>query len=66
MGSKTAARQMMRRAGVPVVPGEEPTDQSDAGLAAAAGQLGFPLLVKAAAGGGGKGMRVVREARSRR
>ncbi len=61
MGSKTAARQMMRAAGVPVVPGEEPTDQSDEGLAAAAKRLGFPLVVKAAAGGGGKGMRVVRE-----
>jgi len=60
MGSKIAARCAMQQAGVPVVPGETPADQSDAALAAAAGRAGYPLLVKASAGGGGKGMRVVR------
>jgi len=61
MGSKIAARQTMQAAGVPVVPGETPTDQSDAALIAAAHRAGFPMLVKASAGGGGKGMRVVRD-----
>jgi acetyl-CoA carboxylase biotin carboxylase subunit len=60
MGSKISARRLMERAGVPVVPGETPVDQSDASLAAAARRAGFPLLVKASAGGGGKGMRMVR------
>ena len=60
MGSKIAARRAMESAGVPVVPGETPADQSDAALAAAAGRAGFPLLIKASAGGGGKGMRIVR------
>ena len=59
MGSKISARRLMERAGVPVVPGETPADQSDASVAAAAERAGFPLLVKASAGGGGKGMRVV-------
>jgi acetyl-CoA carboxylase biotin carboxylase subunit len=62
MGSKTAARQLMRSAGVPVVPGAELENQDDAALAEAAAAVGYPLLVKASAGGGGKGMRVVREA----
>ena len=60
MGDKTEARQRMRAAGVPIVPGgAEPLD----GLAQAAPmaqELGYPVMVKAAAGGGGKGMRVVR------
>jgi len=60
MGSKIAARRAMQQAGVPVVPGETPADQSDASLVAAAGRAGYPLLVKASAGGGGKGMRIVR------
>ena len=62
MGSKISARRVMQRAGVPVVPGETPADQSDAALEAAARRAGFPLLVKASAGGGGKGMRIVRGA----
>ncbi len=57
MGSKIAARELMQRAGVPVVPGRTPDDQSDGGLEAAAADVGFPVLVKASAGGGGKGMR---------
>jgi acetyl-CoA carboxylase biotin carboxylase subunit len=60
MGSKIAARELMQSAGVPVVPGATPPDQSDDGIAAAADRLGYPILVKASAGGGGKGMRVVR------
>jgi len=64
MGSKVAARELMTSAGVPVVPGITATDQSDAGILAAAGQLGFPVLVKASAGGGGKGMRAVRDQES--
>jgi acetyl-CoA carboxylase biotin carboxylase subunit len=59
MGSKIAARQLMQSAGVPVVPGATPDDQTDAGLLAAAQRLGYPVLVKASAGGGGKGMRLV-------
>jgi acetyl-CoA carboxylase biotin carboxylase subunit len=61
MGSKTAARQLAVAAGVPVVPGTtESVRDADEALARAL-QYGFPVLLKAAAGGGGKGMRVVRE-----
>jgi len=63
MGSKIGARALMERAGVPVVPGRTPADQSDAGVAAAAEEIGFPILIKASAGGGGKGMRGARDAR---
>ncbi len=62
MGSKIGARALMSQAGVPVVPGETPANQSDEGILAAAATLGFPALVKASAGGGGKGMRVARRA----
>ncbi len=62
MGSKIGARTLMAAAGVPVVPGLTPADQDDAGLLAAVGTIGYPVLVKASAGGGGKGMRVVRDA----
>jgi acetyl-CoA carboxylase biotin carboxylase subunit len=61
MGSKIAARALMEAAGVPVVPGMVPVDQSDTGLVAAMRTIRCPALVKASAGGGGKGMRVVRE-----
>jgi acetyl-CoA/propionyl-CoA carboxylase, biotin carboxylase, biotin carboxyl carrier protein len=60
MGSKIGARLLMQKAGVPVVPGETPRDQSDAGVQAAARTIGYPVLIKASAGGGGKGMRTVR------
>jgi acetyl-CoA carboxylase biotin carboxylase subunit len=59
MGSKIGARTLMESAGVPIVPGETPQDQSDAGVQAAVRSLGYPVLVKASAGGGGKGMRVI-------
>ncbi len=60
MGSKLAARELMTAAGVPVVPGADVSAVTDdAGLLAAAGGVGYPLLVKASAGGGGKGMRLV-------
>jgi acetyl-CoA carboxylase biotin carboxylase subunit len=57
MGSKIGARALMQKAGVPVVPGRTPADQSDDGVATAAREIGFPVLIKASAGGGGKGMR---------
>ncbi len=60
MGSKIGARARMQAAGVPIVPGDTPRDQSDEGVLAAARGLGYPVLVKASAGGGGKGMRIVR------
>jgi acetyl/propionyl-CoA carboxylase alpha subunit len=59
MGSKIGAREVMRAAGVPIVPGRTPSDQSDGGVLASARELGYPFLVKASAGGGGKGMRIV-------
>ena len=60
LGSKIEARRLMQEAGVPIVPGETPADQTEAGLAAAAERVGYPLLLKASAGGGGRGMRTVR------
>src|SRR5690554_1218874 len=59
MGSKSAAKSIMEKAGVPLVPGYHGADQSPDRLRAEAGKCGFPLLLKAVAGGGGKGMRVV-------
>ena len=59
MGSKAGARAMMRDAGVPVVPGYDGEDQTLETLEREAASIGFPLLVKASAGGGGKGMKRV-------
>ncbi|KEF32835.1 Methylcrotonyl-CoA carboxylase biotin-containing subunit [Marinobacter nitratireducens] len=59
MGSKSAAKAIMEKAGVPLVPGYHGDDQSPELLRAEAEKCGFPLLLKAVAGGGGKGMRVV-------
>jgi acetyl-CoA carboxylase biotin carboxylase subunit len=61
MGDKAAARAAMKEAGVPVVPGSEGEIETDEAAAAVAGEIGYPLIVKASAGGGGKGMRLVRE-----
>ena len=62
LGSKTAARRIAEAAGVPVVPGAIPRDQSDAALIAAATQVGFPVLLKPSEGGGGIGMKAVHAA----
>ena len=63
MGNKAAAKRLMIAAGVPCVPGYEGKDQSDETLVKEAGRIGFPLMVKAAAGGGGRGMRLVTDAK---
>src|SRR3546814_2126666 len=60
MGSKAGAKDLMAAAGVPVVPGYTGEDQSHALLAREAARIGFPLMIKAAHGGGCKGMRIVR------
>jgi 3-methylcrotonyl-CoA carboxylase alpha subunit len=60
MGSKAGAKELMQAAGVPVVPGYTGADQSPQLLAREAARIGFPLMIKAAHGGGGKGMRIVR------
>jgi 3-methylcrotonyl-CoA carboxylase alpha subunit len=62
MGSKSGSKALMEKAGVPLVPGYHGEAQDEAVLAKAADQIGFPVLVKASAGGGGRGMRVVRSA----
>ena len=62
MGSKSAAKAIMGRAGVPLVPGYHGDDQDPALLASEAARIGFPVLIKATAGGGGKGMKIVRAA----
>jgi len=64
MGSKTAARAVAAQAGVPIVPGDAPADQGDETIAASARRLGFPLLIKPAEGGGGIGMKDVRDEQS--
>ena len=62
MGSKSGSKLLMEKAGVPLVPGYHGEAQDDATLARAAAKIGFPVLVKASAGGGGRGMRIVRTA----
>ncbi len=62
MGDKARARQRMAKAGIPVVPGYDGDDQDEARLLAEAARIGFPIMVKAAAGGGGRGMRRVEDA----
>ena len=62
MGNKAAAKRRMIEAGVPCLPGYDGKDQSDDAFARAAAKIGFPVMVKAAAGGGGRGMRLVAEA----
>lgn len=62
MGDKAAARQLMAASQVPVLPGYDEDGASDDALIAASTEVGFPLLIKAVAGGGGKGMRIVNQA----
>jgi 3-methylcrotonyl-CoA carboxylase alpha subunit len=62
MGSKAGAKELMAAAGVPVVPGYTGVDQDPALLQREADRIGYPLMIKAAHGGGGKGMRIVRAA----
>ncbi len=63
MGSKTRAKEIMAQASVPLVPGYYGEKQDSDFLAAEAEKIGYPVLIKAAFGGGGKGMRVVRESK---
>jgi 3-methylcrotonyl-CoA carboxylase alpha subunit len=62
MGSKSGSKMLMEKAGVPLVPGYHGEAQDEATLAKSADKIGFPVLVKASAGGGGRGMRIVRSA----
>src|ERR1700732_5099661 len=62
MGSKSGSKVLMEKAGVPLVPGYHGEAQDEATLAKSADKIGFPVLVKASAGGGGRGMRIVRSA----
>jgi 3-methylcrotonyl-CoA carboxylase alpha subunit len=62
MGSKSGSKMLMEKAGVPLVPGYHGEAQDEGTLAKAADRIGFPVLVKASAGGGGRGMRIVRSA----
>ncbi|TAN56964.1 MAG: acetyl/propionyl/methylcrotonyl-CoA carboxylase subunit alpha [Rhodospirillales bacterium] len=62
MGSKSESKRLMARAGVPLVPGYHGTDQSNAAIEREAQRIGWPVLIKASAGGGGKGMRIVTQA----
>jgi 3-methylcrotonyl-CoA carboxylase alpha subunit len=59
MGSKSAAKSLMEKAHVPLVPGYHGDDQEPAYLKGQADAIGYPVLIKASAGGGGKGMRIV-------
>lgn len=61
MGSKTYARRLAKELGVPVVPGYDGDDQTQKALTKEAKAIGFPLMIKASAGGGGKGIRIVRD-----
>jgi 3-methylcrotonyl-CoA carboxylase alpha subunit len=62
MGSKSAAKALMEKAGVPLVPGYHGDEQEPALLKLEADRIGYPVLIKASAGGGGKGMRIVEKA----
>ncbi|HEY5130202.1 MAG TPA: acetyl-CoA carboxylase biotin carboxylase subunit [Bradyrhizobium sp.] len=62
MGNKAGAKEIMRAAGVPCVPGYQGAEQSEATMLAEAGKIGFPVMIKAVAGGGGRGMRLVADA----
>ncbi len=61
MGNKARAKEIMRGAGVPCIPGYQGHDQSDNAMLLEADRIGFPVMIKAVAGGGGRGMRLVRD-----
>ena len=60
LGDKVAARELAKRAGVPVVPGSDGPVEDEARALAVAAKIGYPIMIKAAAGGGGRGMRIAR------
>src|SRR5207302_698123 len=62
MGNKAGAKDIMQKAGVPIVPGYQGADQSGAAMLAEARKIAFPVMIKAVAGGGGRGMRLVTDA----
>jgi geranyl-CoA carboxylase alpha subunit len=62
MGNKAGAKEIMKKAGVPIVPGYQGADQGDAVMLSEAKKIGFPVMIKAVAGGGGRGMRLVADA----
>src|SRR6201996_2646067 len=62
MGNKAEAKAIMQKAGVPVVPGYQGADQGDTAMLNEANRIGFPVMIKAVAGGGGRGMRLVTDA----
>lgn len=64
MGNKAGAKEIMKKAGVPVVPGYQGADQGDEVMLAETREIGFPVMIKAVAGGGGRGMRLVTDASS--
>ncbi|MEY9135350.1 acetyl/propionyl-CoA carboxylase alpha subunit [Bradyrhizobium diazoefficiens] len=64
MGNKAGAKEIMRKAGVPCVPGYQGLEQGDEVMLAEARKIGFPVMIKAVAGGGGRGMRLVTDAAS--
>ncbi|MGA7996348.1 MAG: acetyl/propionyl/methylcrotonyl-CoA carboxylase subunit alpha [Bradyrhizobium sp.] len=64
MGNKAGAKEIMQKAGVPCVPGYQGADQGDVVMSAEANKIGFPVMIKAVAGGGGRGMRLVVDAGS--
>ena len=64
MGNKAGAKEIMQKAGVPCVPGYQGADQSDVAMLAEARKIGFPVMIKAVAGGGGRGMRLVADTAS--
>ncbi|MBV9564174.1 MAG: ATP-grasp domain-containing protein, partial [Bradyrhizobium sp.] len=62
MGDKARAKEFMRNAGVPCIPGYQGADQSETAMRREAERIGYPVMIKAVAGGGGRGMRLVTEA----
>ena len=64
MGNKAGAKEIMQKAGVPCVPGYQGADQDDAAMLQEAKKIGFPVMIKAVAGGGGRGMRLVADTAS--